>query len=77
MFIYLFYLFLAVRSFLWPRRVGATLELQRRGLWLRQRLWLQTLAPDEWASIVAARGLRCDPPRHVGSSPTRDRTCVP
>ena len=30
----------------------------------------------EWASVVAAHGLRRDPPRHVGSSPTRDRTCV-
>ena len=77
MFIYLFYLFLAVRSFLWSRRVGATLQLQRRGLWLWQRFWLRSLAPDEWASVVAAHGLRCDPQRLVGSSPPRDRTCVP
>ena len=31
----------------------------------------------EWASVVAPRGLRRDPPRHLRSSPTRDRTCVP
>ena len=76
-YLFVFYLFLALRSFLWSQRAGATFQLQRKGFWLRLRLWLQSPAPGRVGFCRRATGLIRDPPRHVGSSPTRDRTCVP
>ena len=44
-YVFVFYLVLALRSFLWAQRAGATFQLQRKGFWLRLRLWLQSPAP--------------------------------
>ena len=75
MFIYLFYLFLAVRSGRDKRGLLCSCSAGASGCGGVSGCGARL--QGEWASVVAARGLRRDPPRHVGSSPTRDRTCVP